>query len=47
MRQRPRTGALEGLTVLKQAVCIKWEDVFFKDLEDTQTGLKDNSGGRG
>lgn len=43
MRQRPRTGTLEGLTVAKRAACVEWEDVFFKDLEATQTGLEDNS----
>lgn len=45
MRQRPRTGAVEGLSVVKQAACVEWEDVVFKDLEATQTGLPDISGG--
>lgn len=44
-RQRPRTGALEGLTVVKQAACVEWEDVLFKVLEVSQTGFPDSFGG--
>lgn len=36
MRQRPGKGALEGLTMVKQATCVEWEDVVFKDLRETQ-----------
>lgn len=31
--------------MIKQAACAEWEDVVFKDLEATQTGLPDISGG--
>lgn len=36
MRQRPGKGALEGLTMVKQATCVEGEDVVFKDLRETQ-----------